>query len=71
MDEKREPSAKFRLGFVTAAVWKNSDNFYNVTLQRSYKDDDGKWQNTDNLNHGDLLNASKVLERAEAWIARQ
>jgi hypothetical protein len=66
-----QPSAKFRLGSVTAAVWKNGEGFYNVTLQRSYKDDAGEWKNTDQLGHGDLLNAAKVLERAEEYIARK
>ena len=64
-----KPVKKFRVGFVAAAVWKNGD-FYNVTLSRSYKDGED-WKDTDNLGAGDLLNAAKVLERAEAFIANQ
>lgn len=67
------PVKKFRLGFVEAAIWKNETNgntFYNVKLSRTYKDGD-ELKNTDNLSHGDLLNAAKVLTRAEAWIADQ
>jgi hypothetical protein len=59
---------KFRVGNVTAAVWKNEDNF-SVTLQKSFKSDD-EWRNTDTLFHGDILNAMKALERAEAYIAK-
>ena len=69
MAQGNKPEAKFRVGFVTATVWKN-DNFYTVNLQRSYKDGD-EWKNTDQLGHGDLLNAARVLERAEDFIAQQ
>ena len=64
-----QPAAKFRLGYVTATVWKNTD-FYNVVLSRSYKDGDD-WKDTDQLGSGDLLNAAKVLTRAEEYIASQ
>lgn len=66
---KNQPAAKFRVGYVTATVWKN-DNFYNVTLSKSYKDGED-WKDTDQLGHGDLLNAAKVLERAEEFISNQ
>ena len=66
-DERVSPVRRFRVGNVTAAVWKN-DNGYSVTLQKSYKEDD-EWKNTISLFHGDILNAMKVLERAERFIA--
>jgi hypothetical protein len=69
-----EPVKRFRIGYLTAAIWKNrsGDNtFYNVTLQSRYKDDDGQWQDSASLSHHDLLNAAKVLTRCEAWIAEQ
>ena len=62
MAQGNKPAAKFRVGFITATVWKNDGGFYTAQLQRSYKDDRGEWQNTDQLNHGDLLNAAKALE---------
>ncbi len=68
------PVKKYRIGLVTATIWKNDGQdkpFYTVQLSRAYKDNEGKWQAGDNLNHDDLLNASKVLMRAEAWIAEQ
>lgn len=69
MDEDRTttPVRRFRVGNVTAAVWKN-DSGYSVSLQKSYKSDD-EWKNTDTLFHGDILNAMKALERAERFIA--
>lgn len=63
------PVEKFRIGLITAAVWKN-DSSYTVTLQRSYKDGND-WKHTDQFFASDLLNAAKVFERAEAWIADQ
>lgn len=71
MAQGNQPAAKFRIGNVTATVWKNDGGFYSVNLQRSYKDDAGDWQNTDGLGHGDLLNAAKLLNRAEAFIAEE
>jgi hypothetical protein len=68
------PVKKLRIGLVTATVWKNEGQekpFYTVQLQRQYKDAEGNWKAGDNLNHDDLLNAARVLTRAEAWIAEQ
>lgn len=67
--EKPQPAAKFRLGYVTATVWKNGD-FHNVVLSKSYKDGDD-WKDTDQLGAGDLLNAAKVLQRAEEFVSAQ
>lgn len=64
-----QPAAKYRVGYVTATVWQN-ENYFNVVLSKAYKDN-GEWKDTDQLGHGDLLNAVKVLERAEAFIAEQ
>ena len=69
------PVKKFRLGLVTATIWKsepdNGKPFYTVQLQRQYRDQAGDWKATDYLNHDDLLGAAKVLERSEEWIASQ
>lgn len=68
------PVKKFRIGLVTATVWKNENDgkpFYTVQLQRQYKDAEGNWKGTDYFNHDDLLNCARVMTRAEAWIADQ
>lgn len=65
---------RFRIGLLSASIWKNEGTekpFYNVELQRSYKKEDGTWENTSSLSHADLLNASKLLQRAETWVADQ
>lgn len=66
---KTQPAAKFRLGFVTATVWKNGE-FFSTVLSKTYKDGDD-YKDTDQLASGDLLNAAKVLTRSEEWIAAQ
>jgi hypothetical protein len=68
-ETKPQPAAKFKLGFVTATIWRNGD-FFNTVLSRSYKDGD-EYHDTDQLGSGDLLNAAKVLQRAEEFIATQ
>lgn len=70
-----QPVKKFRLGFVSATIWSNEAptgdrKFYTVDVQRTFKDGDDL-RNTSSLNAADLLNAAKLLERAESWIAQQ
>lgn len=66
----KQPAQKFRLGLITATIWDN-DGFFTVDFSRSYKDDQGAWQNTSSFQHSDLLNLSKCAERAETWVGRQ
>jgi hypothetical protein len=65
---KNQPVAKYRLGYVTATVWLNGEH-YNTVLSKAYKDGED-WKDTDQLGAGDLLNAAKVLERAEMFISQ-
>ena len=64
------PAQKLRLGLITATIWEN-DGFYSVDLARSYKDSNGQWQSTASYGHADLLNLSKLAQRAENWITGQ
>lgn len=66
---KNQPAAKFRLGYVTATVWKN-DQFYSTVLTKSYKDGE-EFKDTDQLGSGDLMNAVRVLQHAENFISEQ
>ena len=47
-----------------------NDKFYTTVLTKTYKDGD-EYKDTDQLGSGDLLNAAKVLARAEEWISQQ
>lgn len=66
------PVKKFRVGFVSASVWKNdaSNGFYSVTFQRAYRDGD-TIKNTDSFGAADLPVLAVLASRAEAWIASQ
>lgn len=66
----KKPAHKLRLGLLTATIW-NNDGFYTVDLARSYKDAQGAWQTASSFAHSDLLNLSKLAQRAETWIAGQ
>ena len=68
-DRGNQPAAKYRVGYVTATVWKNGD-YFNAVLSKSYKDGE-EWKDTDQLSHADLMNAVLVLKRAEQFIADQ
>jgi hypothetical protein len=71
MSDNKKPVAKINLHPVSASIWSNETQkgtFYSVTLERSYKDDDGKWQYTNSLGQGDLLLAAKVLDLAHSRI---
>lgn len=65
----KQPVAKFRLGYVTATIWQN-DKFYSTVLSKSYKEGDD-WRETDQLGSGDLMNAVRVLQRAEDFVSDQ
>lgn len=69
MAKANQPAAKYRLGYVTATVWKNGEHF-NTVISKSYKDGED-WKETDQLGSGDLLNAAKLLQRSEQFISEQ
>lgn len=68
MKKKNEPVQTIRFGRIEVAIWENEGKqdraFYSTTLTRSYKDEDGNWQQTSSLSGSELLVASKALETA-------
>ena len=74
MSDNKKPAAKVNLFPLSIAIWRHETEkgvFYSTSpLQRSYKDADGKWQNTDKLNEGDLLLGRKVLDLAHSEIVK-
>ena len=72
MSNNKKPVAKVTLYPITAAIWRNEsakgEAFYNVTVERSYKDDAGNWKTSDTFNAGDLLLLAKVADRAHSEI---
>jgi hypothetical protein len=70
-----KPVARVTIWPVSAAIWQNhsskgGDPFYSVTVQRTYKDENGKLQNTESFNAGDLLTLAKVADLAHSQIIK-
>lgn len=72
--ENRQPVKRLRDGTVGASIWRQESQngpFFNVTLERSYQDDNEQWQYSNSLGRYDLLSASKLLDRAHTWIVNE
>lgn len=60
-----------RLGYVEVSIWPkqiNNSIVYSVSTGRSYKDKEGNWKRTNNLDSGDVGNLITLLQKAQAWI---
>lgn len=60
---ENKPIEKYRVGSTSVTAWKSKGGFKNYTFQRSYKDAEGKWQNTNNYNLQDLLCLGKIIKK--------
>ena len=68
--QRPQPSAKFRMGRITATVWENQSDkgpWFSTTILRSYKDGDD-WKTTSSFGRDDLPLVEKVAAQAHAWI---
>src|SRR5262249_13696188 len=74
---KQKPEKVFRVGYVSASVFVNTATregeqgereFRTISLNRSYLDDEGERQSTSSLSLGDLPNAIRVLQLAQAHV---
>lgn len=72
-----KPERTIRIGSISASIFANvrktdddetSRTIRSVTLQRSYKDDEGNWRNTANFGLADLPTAIHVLQLAQAHV---
>jgi hypothetical protein len=72
MSDSKKPVSKVQLYPVGAAIWRNDNGkgeaFYNVTFERTYKDDAGNWQSTASFSLNDLLLLAKVADCAHSEI---
>ena len=74
--QKNMPEKKFRAGAISSTVWLNDgkakdgqDTVYRtVSIERSYTDKDGNWQNTTSFRSNDLPKATLVLQKAYEYI---
>ncbi|MDZ4852065.1 MAG: hypothetical protein SGI77_22485 [Pirellulaceae bacterium] len=72
MAEKKKPTHEIRLGAIRATIWANEtylgDRWFNVTTSRSYKDDQGQWQETYSYAKNHLSDLRKAIDAADLWI---
>ncbi|MFH1648934.1 MAG: hypothetical protein ABIA93_00085 [Candidatus Woesearchaeota archaeon] len=60
------PEKTFKAGAVSAKVWSNlgaKGEYKTVTLERTYKDKQGNWQNSSSLRVTDIPKAQLVLSK--------
>jgi hypothetical protein len=62
----KAPIKKFKYGKVVLALWEwenevNGKKSYSFSIDKSYKDKNGQWQNTSNLYETDLRDLSVLL----------
>lgn len=59
---------------VRAKIWRNTNKngaWFNVTIVRTYKDDDGDLQDSDSFSRDDLLPVTYVATKAFDYIMNQ
>jgi len=70
-ENKNRPVKKFKAGGVSAAVWvskRGNMKIQSVTVDRSYKDKDGEFKNTNSLKLNDIPKAVSVLVKAYEYL---
>lgn len=56
---------------VRAKLWRNSSNngaWFNVTISRVYKDEEGEFHDSDSFSRDDLLQVTYVAQKAFEYI---
>lgn len=76
--EKNTPEKKFRAGAICATVWKNQaknpnptngdGTYFSISVDRNYKDKDGKWQSISSFRVSDLPKVSLVTQKAFEYL---
>jgi hypothetical protein len=76
MNEMNKPIKKFRAGAISATVWENHSvknnetiTYSSITIERAYKDKDGKWQSTSSYRVMDLPKVELVTRKAYEFLA--
>lgn len=73
---KNLPEKKFRAGAIAATVWSNETvrdgkkvSYKTISFERSYKDKDNTWKQTNSLRQADIPKAVLVLSKAYEYLA--
>ncbi|MBW2987000.1 hypothetical protein KY336_00475 [Candidatus Woesearchaeota archaeon] len=65
------PEKQISTGAIQASIWNNvkgNISFKTISLNRRYKDQNGKWQSSNNLRVADLPKAQLVLSKAYEYL---
>jgi phenylalanyl-tRNA synthetase alpha subunit len=68
---KVRPVEEVRFGNIKSAIWRNESQngpWFNVTLQRLYRNEDGEWTSTTSFGRDDLLLLAKVVNFAHSRV---
>lgn len=71
---KTKPAHSIREADVKATIWLNhgeKGDFYNVTLSRTFKDEEGNPKDTNSFGLYDLTKVEMVVRKARTWIMDQ
>ena len=66
-----QPVEEIRIGSIKAAIWRNegeSGPRFNVTFQRLYRTEEGKWLSTTSFGRDDLLVLMKVADATHTRV---
>jgi hypothetical protein len=71
MTGQQLPTAKYKAGQVSSAIWKDeiqtprgAVTIYRVTIQRRYKDKNGEWRSSGSFNRNEIPLAIHCLRKA-------
>jgi hypothetical protein len=72
-ESKTKPAAEVRYGNIRAAIWrnegkKNGGAYFTVSIERSYRDDEGEFRTSHSFGRDDLLLLAKVADAAHSQI---
>ncbi|UVT17045.1 MAG: hypothetical protein H8K04_05695 [Nitrospira sp.] len=73
-EHKSKPVTTLRCSNIKASIWKNEGikgPFYNVTVARSYKGQDGVWKNSESFGPADLDALVAVAQQAKLWVTER
>jgi len=68
---KVRPVEEVRFGNIKSAIWRNESQngpWFNVTLQRIYRNEDGEWTSIASFGRDDLLLLAKVANATHSRV---
>lgn len=75
MTEKKYPEKKFSAGTISVAIWNNAREkdgekieYHTISIERSYKDKNEKWQTSGSFCVGDLPKVEALARKAYEFL---